>query len=98
VIRNVVMMKLKADSDPSEVESVMAQFEHLDCPGTVSYTLGPDAGLREGNWDWAIVADFADTEAYRGYDSDSEHNRLRGLLAPHMEQVARLQFEVPDAD
>ena len=41
----------------------------------------------------AIVADFEDEAAYRGYDQDAEHNRLRGLLAAHSERVARVQFE-----
>lgn len=44
-----------------------------------------------------IVADFEDTAAYRGYDEDAEHNELRARLAPFIDQVARAQFELPDA-
>jgi hypothetical protein len=29
--------------------------------------------------------------------ADAEHNRLRGLLAPMTERIARCQFELPDA-
>lgn len=70
-------------------------LRQLNCPGTVSYTLGDDLGLREGNWSFAIVADFADVSSYRGYDEDAEHNRWRGLLAPYAERIARVQFELP---
>ncbi|MBS1694886.1 MAG: Dabb family protein [Actinobacteria bacterium] len=96
MIRNVVMVKLKAGHDPAEVAEVQAGFRGLNCPGTVSYTIGDDLGLRDGNWSFAIVADFADVEAYRGYDQDAEHNRLRAKLAPSIEQIARAQFEIPD--
>ncbi|MGI8751397.1 MAG: Dabb family protein [Acidimicrobiales bacterium] len=95
MIRNVVMVHLKADHDRAEVADLMDRFVALDCPGTVAYTIGADAGLREtGNWSFAIVADFVDADAYRAYDADEEHNRLRGRLVPMVEQIARVQFEL----
>jgi hypothetical protein len=97
MIRNVVMIQLAADADLAEVARVQDGFRAMNCPGTVSYTLGDDLGLRDGNWSFAIVADFTDTDAYRNYDADGEHNRLRGLLAPMTERIARCQFELPDA-
>ena len=95
MIRNVVMVQLKADHDRAEIADLMDRFAALDCPGTISYTIGADAGLRDtGNWSFAIVADFVDADAYRGYDEDEEHNRLRARLKPMTEQIARLQFEL----
>lgn len=95
MIRNVVMVKLKPGHDAAEVADVQEGFSNLNCPGTVSYTIGNDLGLRDGNWSFAIVADFTDEAAYRGYDEDAEHNRLRTVLAPMVDQIARTQFEVP---
>jgi Stress responsive A/B Barrel Domain len=95
MIRNVVLVKLKAGHDTAEVAEIQAGFASLDCPGTVSYTIGDDLGLREGTWSFAIVADFTDTDSYRAYDQDAEHNRLRARLAPMAEQIARAQFELP---
>jgi hypothetical protein len=97
VIRNVVLAKLVDGYDPAEVEQIQQGLRALDCPGTVSYTIGTDAGLREGNWDFVIVADFVDEAAYREYDADAEHNRLRARLATFVDQIARAQFVVPDA-
>lgn len=97
MIRAVVLAKLKPGYDTAELELIQQAFSNLNLPGTLSYTLGTDAGLRDGNWDFAIVADFADIAAYRGYDEDAEHNRWRARLAPLTEQVARAQFELPDA-
>jgi hypothetical protein len=96
MIRNVVMVKLKPGHDAARVAEIQDGFRHLDCPGTLSYTIGDDLGLREGTWSFAIVSDFTDADAYRGYDQDKRHNELRAELAPLAEQIARTQFELPD--
>ena len=95
VIRNVVLVKLKPGQDPAEVADIQDDFRRLNCPGTLNYTIGSDLALREGNWSFAIVADFSDVAAYRAYDLDSAHNRARARLAPLVEHIARAQFEVP---
>lgn len=94
MVRNVVMVKLKADHDQQRAAELRSGFAALHTPGMLAYTIGPDAGLRDGNWSFAIVADFTDVAAYRVYDADDEHNRLRAQLAPLAEQVARVQFEL----
>lgn len=96
MIRSLVLIELKPTADLSEVAAIQEGFRGLNCPGTVSYTLGDDLGLKEGNWSFGICADFADEESYRGYDLDQEHNRLRAQLAPHVERVARAQYALPD--
>jgi hypothetical protein len=95
MIRNVVLVKLKADHDAAEVAEIQEGFLNLNCPGTLSYTLGDDLRLRDGNWSFGIVADFKDADSYHGYDQDAEHNRLRARLAPMADQLARVQFEFP---
>lgn len=92
MIRNVVMMKMKPNYDSSLLEELLDRLRQMNYPGTISYTADVDAGLREGNWTLAIVADFKDVEAYRGYDADHEHNLIRAELAPMIEEVARVQF------
>jgi hypothetical protein len=58
VIRNVVLVKLKAGADAAEVAHIQDGLRNLGCSGTVSFTLGDDLGLRDGTWSFAIVADF----------------------------------------
>jgi hypothetical protein len=98
VIRNVVLVELKPDADLLEVAEIQRGLAALDLPGTLSYMIGPDAGLRAGNWSWAIVADFVDAAAYLNYDEDAEHNALRARLAPMAARSARVQFEVSPPD
>jgi hypothetical protein len=93
MIRNVVLIELKPDADRDAIAAIQDGLRTLNCPGTVSYTLGDDLGFREGNWSFGIVADFTDDDAYRAYDADAEHNRLRELLSRHVARIARVQFE-----
>lgn len=95
MIRNVVLAKLVADHDVDEVRDIQDGLRNLNLPGTESYTIGSDAGLREGNWDFVIVADFTDVDAYRAYDANDAHNALRARLAPMIDEIARAQFEIP---
>ena len=95
MIRNVVLVRLKPGRDAAEIADIQDDFRRLNCPGTLSYTIGSDLGLREGNWGFAIVADFTDTDAYRNYDLDPAHNQARARLSQHAEEIARAQFEVP---
>ncbi|QZT64851.1 Dabb family protein [Mycolicibacterium austroafricanum] len=97
MIRHVVLAKFKTGYDAAEVRRLQDGFRALNCPGTVRYTVGSDAGLREGNWDFAIVADFEDAAAFRGYDEDAAHGELRSRLSLFVEQAARVQFEVPQS-
>ncbi len=60
-----------------------------------AYVVGDALGLDDGNWSFAIVADFTDADAHRAYDQDEERNRARTGLLPMTEQIARVQFEVP---
>lgn len=93
MIRNVVMGRLHPDADLDLLEAGLAGLRALRIDGLVSLTCGRDAGLRAGNWDYAITVDLVDEQAYRRYDEDEEHNRLRReMFGPVSEQIARVQF------
>ena len=95
MIRNVVLVKLKPGIDPAEVERFTDAMLSLQMPGLVNLTCGRDAGLREGNMDVALIADLEDEEAYRAYDEDPEHNRIRReLVAPIAERTERCQYRL----
>lgn len=95
MIRNVVLFKAKPGTEPAALERVADAMLSLQVPGMLNLTAGPDAGLREGNFDFAIVADFEDEAAYRAYDEDPEHNRIRReLVAPVAAAVERCQYRV----
>jgi hypothetical protein len=64
-------------------------------PGVLSYHAGPDVGLVEGNFDFAVVADFENAESYLGYRDHPEHQDIIGRLSrPHLRTRASVQYEV----
>jgi hypothetical protein len=95
MIRNVVLGRLRPDADVAMLEKALDGLMHLELTGLVDMRVGRDAGLRADNWDYAITADFVDADAYRRYDQDEEHNRLRReLFGPVSADIVRIQFEV----
>jgi hypothetical protein len=90
------MVDLKPGQNAAEVADVQAMFRRLNPPGLLAYAIGADRGLREGNWSFVIIADFTDANAYRAYDRDDAHDAARVRLAPLVECIARVQFELPD--
>ena len=94
MIRNVVVGKLREGVAQEDAEKALDAIMALDPPGCLDMKVGLDAGLREGNWDFTIVADFADVDSYRAYDTDDEHNRIRHeLFAPISEEIVRIQID-----
>ena len=102
MIRNVVLGRLRQAEDPAQREADAAQLQQglaaiaaLSFPGLVAMSAGTDLGLRDGGWSFAIVNDWQDADAYRAYDADQEHNRIRReIIVPICQDIARVQFEL----
>jgi hypothetical protein len=94
MIRNITLMRARSGHDRARMAEILAELRAMRIPGLTRLWAGSDLGLREGNWDYGVVADLEDADAYRRYDADAEHNRIRAELAPLVEQIARSQIEV----
>lgn len=94
MIRNVVLGRLRPEADQAAVQRALDAIVALQPPGLIDVKVGLDAGLRDGAWGFAITSDFVDVDAYRRYDAEEEHNRIRReMFAPLCEELARVQFE-----
>lgn len=94
MIRNVVVGRLRPGAALEDAEKALAAIAALQPPGCLDMRVGVDAGLRDGNWQLAITADFVDAESYQRYDAEEEHNRIRReMFAPIVEELVRIQFE-----
>jgi hypothetical protein len=98
VIRNVVVGRVRPGVEADEVEKALQALRELRVEGVeIRMVSGVDLGLREGNAGYAITVDLDDEEAYRIYDRDPEHHRLRTkLFVPISESIERVQFRLPD--
>lgn len=95
VIRNVVLLWLREDAEDAAVERMINSLLGMQMPGLLNLSCARDAGLREGNADVVLIADLEDEEAYRGYDQDPEHNRIRQeTVAPIAARLERAQYRI----
>ena len=102
MIRNVVVGRLRQSDDSAQqaadaalMQEGLAGIAALKVPGMLAMNVGCDLGLRAGGWSFAITNDWEDADAYRAYDADDEHNRLRReIFANICQDIARVQIEV----
>lgn len=93
-IRSILLLKFAEDSTDESRAALAASLRRLSVPGMRALTCGSDRGLRPGNWDFAVTVDLADADAYRAFDSDPAHNRIRSQIAPFVKASARVQYEL----
>ena len=95
MIRNVVLFSVNDGTQPQQVEAIARAMKAITFAGCSRWEMGRDLNLRAGNMPYAFIAEFADEAAYRAYDTNEEHNRIRReLLAPIVERIERFQYLV----
>lgn len=95
MIRHVVLVHWKEGITAEQIEAVITATRGITVPGMQHMTFGPDAKLRDGSADFAIVCDFVDEDAYRAYDTDEEHKRVsREIIFPLVDRVERCEFQL----
>jgi hypothetical protein len=75
MLRHVVLFTWSDAVDEERRAATLAALRRLpeEVGGMTSFSVGPDAGLREGNVHTALVADFPDVEAWRRYADHPVH-------------------------
>ncbi|MFM7756625.1 MAG: Dabb family protein [Actinomycetota bacterium] len=97
MFRHVVMFKWRPGTSPAEVENVRRRLDELPrfIPEISMYRHGPDAGVNSGNFDYVVVGDFADGQAYLVYRDHPIHQRLiTEVLAPLIAERSAVQYEL----
>jgi len=95
-IRHVVLMRFRSGTDAAAVDALTAGLRGLPerIPEIAGYRVGPDLGLTDDTWDFAVTGDFASVEDFRTYRDHPDHQAvIRDLIAPHVESRLSVQFE-----
>ncbi|KAA0233133.1 MAG: Dabb family protein [Actinobacteria bacterium] len=95
MFRHVAMFRWTADATEQAKAAAVAGLAGLPAEiGAIrEYRFGPDAGLAETNWDFAIVADFDDEAGYLTYRDHESHQRLlANVLRPVISERAAVQY------
>jgi hypothetical protein len=99
MFRHVVNFRWNAQSSPEHVEALKEALSGLPAilPDLRRYAYGTDAGINEGNYDFAVVAEFDNSEGYLTYRDNDEHARIiQTLIAPYLDSRTVVQFDFND--
>lgn len=95
MFHHMVMFRFKSETTSAQIDAITDHLRTL--PGEISeleaYRFGPDTGVTEGSWDYAVAADFIDREGYTTYrDHPAHRNLVTDVIEPVLEEVVRVQF------
>ena len=96
MFRHIVLMAFTDEATDEHREAIADALGKLpdQIPELLSYRIGLDAGLNDGNYDMAVVADFADAEGYRVYAQNAAHQQVvNDLIRPVLSRRAAVQHE-----
>ncbi|MFI6603166.1 Dabb family protein [Nonomuraea sp. NPDC050536] len=97
MIRHVVLFTWTEDATAEQKATVATELRKL--PGLIpemrAYTVGHDVGINQGNYEFAVVADFDSADDYLVY---RDHPLHRAVIAEHITPIAAtraaVQFEL----
>jgi hypothetical protein len=96
-IRHIVLFRFSETATPEQVAHLAAGLTSLPerIPEIQAYRHGPDAGINEASWDYAVIGDFASSEDYKIYRDHPDHLELiRERVQPIMVEHASVQLAV----
>ena len=96
MFRHVALFSWKPEATGEQKQALAGELRTLPSQITElrAYHIGPDAGLRPGNFDFAVVADFDDRDGYLAYRDHPAHRAIIDrYVTPMAAQRAAIQYE-----
>jgi len=95
MFRHVVMFRWNDDVTEEIKAEIGAELDRLaGLDSVAAYAHGPDAGVSDGNWEYAIVGDFNSVEDYQAYATEAGHlEMIANLVRPNISARAAVQYE-----
>ena len=97
MIRHVVLFAWIPEATNKQKHQVAEELGALPplLTGLRSFHAGPDAGIIEGNFDFAVVADFEDTESYLAYRNHPAHRAVVDqVISPVTKDRVAVQYQI----
>ena len=96
MIRHTVLFSWKPDATDAQKRQGASELAKLPSivPSVRAFASGPDAGLDQANFDFAISADFDDQDGFFAYRDDPRHREvIQRYILPITAQRVAVQFE-----
>ena len=97
---HIVILKFKVETSTADIDEVFQSLQNLLSanliPGLLEYSGGPydsPEGLNKG-FTHAFVMKFADKESRDGYFPHPEHEKVKGLIVPRIDDVVCFDYAV----
>jgi hypothetical protein len=97
MFRHVVLIRLRPDAPDGQRQAILDGLRSLPAqiPEIRGYEVGADLGLRDGNPDIGIVAQFEDEDAWRTYLAHPAHVAVvQGAIEPAAGERVSIQLTV----
>jgi Stress responsive A/B Barrel Domain len=97
MIRHVVLFTWTSGATAEQQARVATELRGLKplLKGVRAYHVGPDAGLVEGNFDFAVVGDFDDAASYLAYRDHPAHRAvIEQTVLPITAERVSIQYEL----
>ena len=96
MIRHIVLICWADGVTEENIQQVCAGFDDLQSaiPLVRNMIYGPDLDLVEGNYDFAMIADFDSVDDWQAYRDHPEHQSFAQSFVPWASAAARIQFEL----
>jgi hypothetical protein len=97
MIRHVTLFAWIPEATDKQKKQVTEELRALPplLTGLRSFHVGPDAGIIEGNFDFAVVADFEDAESYLAYRNHPAHRAVvQEVTTPITKERVSVQYEI----
>jgi hypothetical protein len=97
MLRHVVMFRWTPETTADDVAAIEDGLGTLPpaIPEIQRYTFGSDVAVNQGNFQFAVVADFASAEDYVAYRDHPVHQALIvERIRPHIAERAGIQFHI----
>jgi hypothetical protein len=96
-VRHVVIFVFRPGTTDEQIAAVTEGLEALPAqiPEIRDYRVGPDLGLNEGNYQYAVVADFGTVDEYLVYRDHPAHVAvITERIRPILESRAAVQLAI----
>lgn len=96
MVRHIALLAWKQEVTPGQKAEAAAQIASLPMlvPTIRAFASGADIGVIEGNYDFAVTADFDDAAGYLAYRDHPRHREIVAMyIAPIRAQGAAVQHE-----
>ena len=97
MLRHVVLFAWVPEATDEQKQQVTDELRSLPplMSGLRSFHVGPDAGVVDGNADFALVADFDDTSSYLAYRNHPTHRAIIDqVINPIIKNRVAIQYEI----